>query len=268
VIKYFEECRKEMNVARSLNVVSLLEEYQNKPKPKTQCGSIFSVMFSMQNLYLPPFEDFVDGFKKICVENQIKIKDSSKIVMKSMERIFYKSYYVYRGDYSQLTDLLRCSLVFDSFEDLYKAFSVLNDCVKDNKDMENGILRVKDLFTHEHVPFGYRHLLVNVYCPGTELVCEIQFHHKLLNEYKQESDYAYERARLFKCGDRNLAYNYICQYSNQNVSKNLTHTFDGHTSEENAKKNEKKEKEKEKEKGDVEICEHGSQFNQIEGKIE
>jgi len=235
-------------MAYSLNNQRLFQEYQNKPKPKTQCGSILSVMFSIQNLYLPAFEEFVDGFKKRCVENQIKVNDGSKVVMKNMERIFYKSYYVYRGDYSQLTDLLRCSLVFDSFGDLYKAFTVLSEWVKNNKDMKDGILRVKNLFSPERVPFGYRHLLVNVYCPGTELVCEIQFHHKLFYELKKENEYVYERARLFKCDDRNLAYDYVCKFFNQNESKKLEYAVYGHTSEENVTKNEK-----ENEKEDVKI---------------
>ena len=52
-------------------------------------------------------------------------------------------------------------------------------------------------------------------------MCEIQFHHKLFYELKKENDYVYERARLFKCDDRNLAYDYVCKFLNQNGSKKL-----------------------------------------------
>ncbi|ETO13613.1 hypothetical protein RFI_23753 [Reticulomyxa filosa] len=141
-------------------------------------------MFSAQNLYLPAFQQFVNQLKKKCDQSGITVKKVSKVVVKNVERTFYKTnyviiyvhffwycfekkktYYVYRGDHTQLTDLLRCSFVFDSFADLYKAFSVLEEVASKNDDVK-GILRAKDRFTPANVPFGYRDLLVNLYCPG------------------------------------------------------------------------------------------------------
>jgi len=131
---------------------------------------------------------------------------------KNIERTFYKTYYVYKGDHTQLTDLLRCSFVFETFDDLYKAFSVFAKVANARKDMKGGVLRAKDRFDPVNMPFGYRDLLVNVMCPGTSVVCEVQFHHKIFYDSKKDSHYVYKRARLFDVEDRNLAYEYVTSH--------------------------------------------------------
>ena len=58
--------------------------------------------------------------------------------------------------------VIRCSIVFDDFKDLYRAFSVVEEIAE--QDLEGGVLRLKDRFHPKQMPFGYRDLLVNVYC--------------------------------------------------------------------------------------------------------
>jgi len=154
-------------------------------------------------------------FKK---EN-IPLVETPKPATKSPNRIFYKTYYVYGGQYSQMTDLIRASFVFNNFEDLYHGFQVFDKCVKANKTIENGILRVKDRFNVERIDFGYRDLLINLFAPESKLVCEIQFHLKLFYECKGDSHKLYKIARIFEYDDVNLAYKIADKYFRSSVGK-------------------------------------------------
>jgi len=185
---------------------------KKKPKPKTEGGSIVSLMFSAQNLYKSAFEHFVKDVCTAFSKEHVKVKKMAPVMCKAIERTFYKTYYVYKGDHTQLTDLLRCSFVFDSFIDLYKAFGVFEKVAGARSDMKGGVLRAKDRFDPAAMPFGYRDLLVNVMCPGTSVVCEIQFHHKIFYDSKKDSHYVYKRARLFDVGDKNMAYEYVTEH--------------------------------------------------------
>ncbi|ETO07747.1 TRAP-related protein [Reticulomyxa filosa] len=78
--------------------------------------------------------------------------------------------------------------------------------------MKGGVLRAKDRFDPEKMPFGYRYLLVNVMCPGTSVVCEVQFYHKIFYDSKKDSHCVYKRKRLFDVGERNLAYEYVTDH--------------------------------------------------------
>merc|ERR1712157_136969 len=99
---------------------------------------------------------------------------------------------------------------FDNFEDLYKAYSVVEETAK--KDLEGGILRLKDRFDPKHIPFGYRDLLINVYCPGCKIVCEMQLHHVLFYKLKKISHRMYVKARLFEREGYNAAYQYAMNF--------------------------------------------------------
>ncbi|ETO33613.1 hypothetical protein RFI_03488 [Reticulomyxa filosa] len=125
-----------------------------------------------------------------------------------------KNYFVYRGDHTRITDMLRCAFVFDSFSDLYRGFSILEEIVSDNKkNIKGGILYVKDRFVPQSVPFGYRDLLIHFFCPESEVICEIQFHHKALYRHHQLSHDLYKKARLFKTvQQQNLLYDYVSTF--------------------------------------------------------
>jgi len=62
-----------------------------------------------------------------CKKQNVEIVSQSKVACKSIERAFYKMYYIYGGDHRQMTDLMRCSLVFGNFADLYHAFSIFGN---------------------------------------------------------------------------------------------------------------------------------------------
>ena len=125
-----------------------------------------------------------------------------------MERAFYKTYYIYGSEngYKEIKDVLRASLIFTSFTDLYKTFTIIENMVT--------ILRVKDRFHPKDIPFGYRDCLINFYCPTTKIVVELQLHAKQFYDLKKISHKMYKRARLFnlKKNDENLAYEYATKY--------------------------------------------------------
>ena len=81
-----------------------------------------------------------------------------------------------------------------------------------DKELDGGILRLKDRFNPKQMPFGYRDLLINVYCPGCKIVCEVQLHHVLFYNFKKISHRMYVKARLFEREGYNEAYRYADQY--------------------------------------------------------
>jgi len=178
-----------------------------------------SLMFGAQHLYLPAFDKFISQTMAEYKKQKIKILKHSKVSCKNIERAFYKTYYVYAGDHKQMTDLMRCSFVFDNFVDLYRAFSIMKTLANENTAMKGGLLRAKDRFHPQEVAFGYRDLLVNLNCPGTSLVCEVQFHHEIFYKYKKDSHYVYKRARLFEVNNRNMAYDYVTEHIKPKIKK-------------------------------------------------
>ncbi|ETO13614.1 hypothetical protein RFI_23754 [Reticulomyxa filosa] len=82
---------------------------------------------------------------------------------------------------------------------------------------------------------------------GTDLVCEVQFHHNVFYQYKKESHYVYKRARLFESGDRNLAYEYVTKHIKDKVSKNEKYIPHEEVDHDHAEENDEKEEGKETE---------------------
>jgi len=211
--------KREQEKARAV-YASDLDEYEKKPKPLTEGSNIVSLMFGAQHLYLPAFEQFIHKVLTECKKQKIKVLKHSKVSCKNIERTFYKTYYVYAGDHKQMTDLMRCSFVFDNFVDLYRSFAIMKNLTNNDAAMKGGILRAKDRFNPKDIPFGYRDLLVNINCPGTNLVCEVQFHHEIFYQYKRDSHYVYKRARLFEVDNRNLVHEYATEHIKPKVGEN------------------------------------------------
>ena len=137
---------------------------------------------------------------------------------KNIERAFYKAFYVYavsHGDngFKQMTDVLRCSIVFDNFDHLYRCYAMIEKLAKE--DNNSGILRCKDRYNPKEIPFGYRDMLINMYSPGSKVVCEIQLHHQLFYKHKKISHKMYKKARLFEDEYGNKAY----EYANEHIRK-------------------------------------------------
>eukprot|EP01083_Nonionella_stella_P285276 971072_1 len=194
--------------------------YESKPKPHSKAESFVDLVFYAKST-VGAFKKWLQTLTKECQQQKIRIISNSGAKEKNIERGFYKSFYVYgavHGEYGylQMTDVLRCSLVFDDFNDLYGCFGVIEKMMKDN----GGILRCKDRFHPKDIPFGYRDLLLNIHCPGSnqKVICEVQLHHKLFYQHKEVSHAVYKKARIFEDkNENNMAY----QYSNQHVRKNV-----------------------------------------------
>ena len=192
------EDEKKMEVESSVSV-------ENK-----DVESFVKLIFSSQTLYLSKFKKWIELIEKECDENGVKITESSGAQVKKISRAFYKAFYVYKQDgYKKMTDILRASMVFDTFDDIYKAFNII--------DKNIDIIRVKDRFEPNLVPFGYRDILINFYCPDSGIICELQLHHTMFYEYKKVSHDIYKKARLFDYGDGNYAYQYAQQFARPKI---------------------------------------------------
>jgi len=157
----------------------------------------------------------------------------SGATQKGIERAFYKAFYAYSKEkdsgYLYLTDILRCSFVFDDFENLYRCFAEIVD-MKDKFK----ILRVKDRFNKASEPYGYRDLMINVMCyPSAEnqeiggMICEIQLHHALFYNAKKVSHTMYKRTRLFERENgKNEAYEFAKKYVRPVIGRFKVHQMD------------------------------------------
>merc|ERR1712228_492299 len=149
--------------------------------------------------------------KNMGKKENVKIVSFSGAKTKKIARAFYKAFYVYveKNGFKQMTDVLRCSFIFNDFTDLYRCYSIIELLAEQSV---GGILRVKDRFHPQNIPFRYRDMLINVLCPGSKIVTEIQLHFEPLSKYKKISHTMYKRARLFERETENLAYKYSTQY--------------------------------------------------------
>eukprot|EP01083_Nonionella_stella_P087339 242944_1 len=191
--------------------------YQNKPRPKSRTESFIDLVFKAA-LYLSTFKEWLANVQQICQKNEIHVVHTSGASAKNVDRAFYKAFFVYNGHFNQMTDMLRCSLVFDDFDDLYHCFGIIETITRSN----GGILRCKDRFDPEVMAFGYRDLLINIYCPDSEMVCEIQLHHQIWYQHKDISHKMYTKARLFDTPDGNVAYQYADEYLRKDIGKRVS----------------------------------------------
>eukprot|EP01083_Nonionella_stella_P032547 89104_1 len=221
--EYNPQQREKQKSARRMYARNIAN-YENKPKPISEVDSFVELLFAGTSLHIGRFDDWLHTLYAHC-EKELRICNinTSGAKGKNIERAFYKAFYVYgmKSDdgFKQMTDVLRCSLVFDNFDDLYKCFAMIEKLSHEYNDGK--ILRCKDRFNPEQIPFGYRDLLINIYCPGSKIVCEIQLHHKLFYQYKKISHELYKKARLFEQNDINLAYNYADKHHRKHVGDRI-----------------------------------------------
>eukprot|EP01083_Nonionella_stella_P235458 827940_1 len=208
---YTKDFKAKQESARD-KYASNIAVYEQKKKPECDIASFVELMFAGTNLHISSFKKWLKKVVDECEEKDVEIVESSGARGKNIERAFYKSFYVYAVDhgddgYKQMTDVLRCSLVFDDFNALYQCFAIIEELVS-QEETAGGILRVKDRFHPAQVPFGYRDMLINMYSPGSKVVAEIQLHHKLFFNHKAISHDIYKKARLFEENEENMAYKY------------------------------------------------------------
>jgi len=132
--KLYREKKKEQEECRNQFAPGLAKFDSGAAKQvktvKSEAKSFVTLMFGASNA-LGKFQKWLDEkVIKLCKEKGIKMKEERpKAKLKGMERAFYKSFYVYGKEdnkgYEKMTDLVRVSLVFNTFEDLYKCFNAL-----------------------------------------------------------------------------------------------------------------------------------------------
>eukprot|EP01083_Nonionella_stella_P166305 555735_1 len=194
--------------------------YESKPKPCSNADSFIDLVVSGKSTF-SAFKTWLQTIVKECEEQKIRIVSNSGAKEKNINRAFYKSFYVYGAIWREfghvhMSDMLRCSLVFDDFNDLYGCFAIIEKMMKDH----GGILRCKDRFHPKDMACGYRDLLINIYCPKSDqkVVCEVQLHHQVFHQYKVESHAVYKKARIFEDKNgNNMAY----KYSDKHVRKRI-----------------------------------------------
>ncbi|MFH1467574.1 MAG: hypothetical protein ABIO70_24525 [Pseudomonadota bacterium] len=109
--------------------------------------------------------------------------------LKGRARAQEKAETEYGGDYTQITDLSRASIQYDSMDALYKGLQAISS--------EFEIARLKDRF-QTPAPGGYRDMLLNVRMPNGHVV-ELQLHLKEILEVKGGRGHAiYEEIRTIQ----------------------------------------------------------------------
>lgn len=94
----------------------------------------------------------------------------------------------YGGDWSQLRDVVRCSIAVDTHDQLREVLSTLQ---REGLDLA---MRPKDRFV-KPVPVGYRDLLMNVRLPPNGMIAEVQLHVKPMLKAKNLGHHDYEVER-------------------------------------------------------------------------
>eukprot|EP00854_Cymbomonas_tetramitiformis_P001701 gene1701-2358_t len=215
---YCKVCRDgadEMEHMRRFPVVKL-------PNGKTTCTVLHPSFSHVEKPSQPLDEDFFTILKKAeqCVSTEFVSlymhlvdatpafafpggKELSKKYgpsLKKLQRIAEKTYRCYKMDFHKLTDIVRCSLVYDRLMGLCCALDYILEHIQ-----EHGfcILRVKnrlhpDFDTKENG--GYRDVSINVVSQQTGHVCEIQLHWLSIFKVKLSNDvvppFASDRLRI------------------------------------------------------------------------
>ena len=223
----------EHNAAYKKYYHSFLSKLNSKNKVKNNLNNhdFIGLYFDAAILMKDDFENMIEDCIEKMQNKNIEVNCSGAKI-KGVSRAFYKTYFEYDGDIGKLTDLLRCSFVFKSFEHLYGAMKIVHE----SWQSEGGLIRVKNRFIsgeaddekekkqgeENFVRFGYRDVIANVYAPESNktVVCELQFHHEFFYSNKKPSHEVYKTSRLFEGKDNNLAYEFAkLHYKNEIIRK-------------------------------------------------
>eukprot|EP01083_Nonionella_stella_P069118 184085_1 len=187
---------------------SHMDEYERAPKPMSHAAS-FEDLMSKRRGYLDSFSDWLDRVKAQCKRDNIGTVAFNRPESKQLARTFYDAFYIDHasGSIRHMTDFIRCCIVFNDFDNLYRCFTVIDELSKEC----GGILRCDDGFQEQIGAAIYRNVVIEVYCPGhgDELVCQIQLDHTLFHSRKAETRQIARKAKLFEVQNGvNTAYQY------------------------------------------------------------
>merc|ERR1712228_637433 len=217
-VKDYAPYKQKQKAARAKYAKNIAKFEKVEKKPHSEASSFVELMFG-STTHISSFQEWLNKIVYQCKKENVNIVSFSGAKTKKIARAFYKAFYVYveKNGFKQMTDVLRCSFVFDDFDNLYRCYSIIELLAEQSV---GGILRVKDRFHPQHIPFGYRDMLINVVCPGSKIVTEIQLHFEPLSKYKKISHSMYKKARLFERETENLAYKYSTQYLRPKIGSN------------------------------------------------
>lgn len=122
---------------------------------------------------------------------KVKINDLLLAPSKKEPRTLYKVAFKYKFDTRSILDFIRCSVVFDTVEDVYKG---LYHMYEGQARYGFEIIRIKDRFRsgHDNV---YRDILCNIRLTRSGLIGEVQLHQKELVALKNKGHEAYDLVR-------------------------------------------------------------------------
>eukprot|EP01083_Nonionella_stella_P295544 1004441_1 len=145
--------------------------------------------------------------------NEIEKGNTFWISKKDDCRTFIKVFYESAFDPQNITDILRASLVFDNFADLYNALITINQFCKLKNPNKSGILGFRNCFLSGMVS-GRRQIIVNFHL-STEIpvLCELQLHFAPYWESKHAMHDKYKVYRMFDVRDsKNNRTNAVYEY--------------------------------------------------------
>eukprot|EP01084_Bolivina_argentea_P149674 261436_1 len=131
------------------------------------------------------------------ISDKIKNKKTFWLSKKDDCRIFGKVFYDSNFNQESITDILRASLVFNNFKDIYNALPVISEFCKDKNNTENGILGFRNWFQLPMLS-GWRQIIVNFHLSSENpVLCELQLHFAPFWESKDILHDKYKVYRLF-----------------------------------------------------------------------
>ena len=227
------------NNVNDINHVSHNHNHSHSRSHSHRRGSSFTSLSTVREMTssdefgahnMPNYSEFEEFFDLSNYVTHIKNSDTFWLSHKDSVRTFFKIFYDYNGQISNITDFLRASLVFDNFEDMYNALLIINEfCKEKGCNVKNisrggdgsgttnggnnnsnsgaggetghrqqGILRYKNSFDKSK-DNGWRQILINFELNDSiPIICELQLHFALFWEWKDVTHDMHEISRLFK----------------------------------------------------------------------
>lgn len=150
---------------------------------------------------LNPDEEVIFDDREVMLEHHVKFQVLTLAPLKSVVRCQEKAMNEYDGDFSRLVDLVRCSIVLFTEEQLaFVAKALAKTDADSNSDLV--VVRFKNRFKYPLFN-GYRDALYSVAIDcgnGIKHVCEVQVHLAAIVAHKMKSHVFYEYFRSYFAG--------------------------------------------------------------------
>jgi len=176
----FEKCLDREWRQNSGDLATLYEQASQVAESYYDALSKTATTYNADLVLAPPTIRSSDGTQ---IDNPLGLKGRERALQRIED---------FAGDVSQLTDIVRASLVFKDIDNLY---SFLNELGSDNNKSGLEVVSIKDRVLNP-LDSGYRDVLLKINFGGH--VCELQLHLEPLIEVKNGAGHdLYEQARKF-----------------------------------------------------------------------